>query len=312
MSAIVWAVQDRSGTVYMVQLAEPLPHAVAVGDSGTYSGLVRGTATSLAFTVSQVNTDTEFCISTVVASGASGEALTTSWPPSGTIVWLTGENSAASPGESEVIATYPANSYLSLDELQTYAATRNIAYADSPAEAVQAAIVLATQYIDTKYRFKGVKVQEWINSPFYTASGGFLDLSFVDYGWFGFGGMYGPGSPFILEASTIQRTQWPRLAVTDLNGNQVWGVAQPIKDATAEAALRVLAGTNLQPDFDAGVFGAAGAIPSETTSTVGPITTRTTWDTKFGSGFFPPIPIIDRILKSSGVLVASGGRSILR
>ena len=73
----------------------------------------------------------------------------------------------------------------------------------------------------------------------------------------------------------------------------------------------MLAGTSLQPDYDPAVV-TAGAVVASIRQTVGPITKEVTYDTKLGLSFFPTIPHIDRMLRNAGILVAGGGRSIIR
>ena len=310
----VFSVQDRSGTVAQVTINEPLPDPVEVGDSGTITGLVRGVSQSLAFTVSQVLDPNNFSISTVTADGARGELLTTNWPssPGTTISWLTGSNVRYSPA-ADVVAVNPSNAYVTTDALSQYANSTGQTFPASPIDAVETAIVVGSAFLDQRFKWKGTRLQCWLIGP--AANGGYLDLGALDFSWFG--GFYGPGglglgSPFLVEATSMQATQHPRAGLIDSDGNVVFGIHLAVQQACCECALRVLSGINLSPDFDATVFGTPGAVVESTEQSVGPIRVVQKFDTKFGTGFFPTPPKITRMLSSAGLLVASGGRSICR
>jgi hypothetical protein len=67
----------------------------------------------------------------------------------------------------------------------------------------------------------------------------------------------------------------------------------------------------LQPDYDPDLVGYGGIVSSLSVE-VGPIKESRAFDTKLGIGFFPDIPQIRRMLSKAGILMAGGGRTILR
>lgn len=316
--ATIFCVQDRSGTVAQLTTADDeSPETVEVGDTGVYTGLNwQGVYVSLDFTVSQIMDLNNFGITTMTAAGGPGSiVLQSAWPQKGTIQWLTGENVLDSPGETIVVAMSPANAYCTTDFFFQYCNSRGYAFPSSPLDNIEAAIVQASDYLDQRYRFKGVKLLQFLSNGTFDPSIGFLDpwLAVQGYlGGYGFGGG-GPGTNFeawFTPSATSQHTEWPRQGVVDYSGDSVYGVPLVVQQATCEGALRVLAGTSLQPDYDPTVV-TAGAVVSSLSVEVGPIRKTTSYDTKLGLGFFPDIPHIRRMLSQAGLLLAGGGRSIV-
>lgn len=314
---LVYCVQDSTGTAAQLTLAQATHFPVEVGDTGTYIGRRwDGQIQSLNFTVGQVLDALNFGITTMTPTGAAGTVLASGWSKSGTITWLTGENSGASPNETVVVDQNPANAYTSVTYFNTYCNSRGMTFPASPIDAVLQALVLATDYIDQRYRFKGIKLFQFLtDNPAFDPIQGMLDPWLLDFGILGgtpgvaAGGlMY---DAFYTPSYTTQHTEWPRQGVVDFNGDNVYGVPLVVQQAVCEGAWRQLNGTNLQPDYDPDVV-AAGAIVQMKSEQVGPIHVSTTYDTKLGTGFFPSIPKIDRMLRNAGVLVAGGGRSIIR
>ena len=307
---LLFAVQDRSGTVAQLTTAAGAQNPVEVNDTGTYNGNSwDGKPRSLEFTVCQVNDPYNFCISTVTPDGAPGTVLQSGWPSSGTIDWLTGANVGASP-PTEVEAVNPANAYCTADFFMQYSLSRGYSFPTSPLDNIEAAIVQATDYLDQRYRFKGVKLLQFLSNPSFDPSIGFLDPWLATQGFLG----GGPGTNYeswFTSSSTVQHSEWPRQGVVDYNGDNVYGVPIVVKQAVCEGALRVLAGTSLQPDYDPTVV-TAGAVVASLSVEVGPIRKTTSYDTKLGLSFFPSIPHIDRMLRSAGLLVGGGGRSLIR
>jgi hypothetical protein len=308
-NAPVFAVQDRTGTV--AQLThDGTTNPVEVGDTGQYTGLnFRGAAVTLNFTVGAVNDSFNFCITSMTPTGAPGNFLDSAWPKSGTILWLTGDNIDISPA-TEVVAMNVANAYCTVDFFIQYQLTRGNTYPASPADAINQAIVQASEYLDQRYRFKGVKLFQFLSNPAIDPSIGFIDPWLGNFGFLG----GGPGTNYeawFTPTSTFQHTQWPRAGCVDSNGDNVYDVPLIIQMATCEGALRVLNGTPLQPDYDPNVV-TGGAVVQSNSQEVGPIKVSTTYDTKLGLSFFPSIPHIDRMLKTAGLLVGGGGRSLIR
>jgi hypothetical protein len=269
---------------------------VVVGDTGTFTGTTvinnEDTTVALAFTVGQILDDLNFGIYTK-------NVLQSGWPSSGTIVWLSGANEST---DTTVLSMVPANAYITETYLNSYLASRNRALALSlTATQYQGAIVQATDYLDQRYRYKGVKLLQFCATDPDT-------FVFVDpY----FSAWIFPYSSFLSSSYTQQHTEWPRQGCVDYNGDMVYGVPTPIERACAELASRQLLGTVLQPDYDPNVV-ANGAVIETVTENVGPIQTTTTYDTKFGLGFFPDFPQVKRILQTAGLLVSSGGRMVMR
>jgi hypothetical protein len=307
---MIFAVQDRTGTVAQLTIENPNSQ-IAPGDTGVYNGLdFNGQEVALDFTVGAVNDPNNFCITTMLPSGAPGAFIQSQWPKEGFITWLTGENVNDSPNETVVVARNVANAYCTVDYFQQYHLSRGNAYPVSPIDGIMTAIVQASDYLDQRYRFKGVKLFQFLaDNPAINPVIGLLDPWLMSYGFFG----GGPGNNmlgFVTASSTFQHTEWPRQGCVDFNGDNVYGVPLSIQNATAEAALRVLNGTPLQPDYDPTVVSNGGVLASYSDE-VGPIKTSRTFDTKLGLGFFPSIPQVDRILRSAGLLVAGGGRSVI-
>lgn len=93
-----------------------------------------------------------------------------------------------------------ANGYLSVADFKLYHDARANPYSSFNDTAIAAAIVRATDYLDTRFRFVG----ERRNSP------------------------------------DIQSTQWPRNGAYDQDRRMITGVPREVKEATAEYALRAL------------------------------------------------------------------------
>jgi hypothetical protein len=319
MSERVFCVQDRTGTAAQLTLDADVVETVEVGDTGVYHGLSwNGVAQALNFTVGQVHDPLNFGITTMTPTGAAGNILQSGWPKSGTVTWLTGGNVDLSPNQSEVIAMNPANSYCSVDAFETYHSSRGNVFPASPVDAIETAIVQSTDYIDQRYRFKGIKLFQFLtDNPQFDPVIGFIDPWLADFGFLGGAPGFlgaGPGmnfDAFFAPSYTAQHTEWPRQGVVDYNGDSVFGVPRIVQWATAELALRVLTGAVLQPDYDPNVVTAGGVLQS-ITEHVGPISVSKTYDTKLGLSFFPSFPHIERMLRNAGLLVGGGGRTLTR
>jgi hypothetical protein len=306
----IFAVQDRSGSVAQLTLNEALLDPVEVGDQGDYTGLNDGQSVTVAFTVTQVNDANNIVISTTLPDGAHGEWMHSRWPNTGTIIWLTGANTNASPNESDVIAMNVANAYITPEFLAQYCGSRaGLSYPSSPSDAIEQAIVSASDYIDARYRFKGIKLLQWFANPAMLPGQFFIDawLGIPDMPFFGWMGV----NEWMVPSATFTHTQWPRIGVQDSSGDGVYGIPLCVQQACAELTVRCLNGTILQPDYDPSIQVAGGLIESVST-TVGPINTRTEYDVSRGTGFFAEFPIVKRLLTSGGVLLANGGRTLIR
>lgn len=315
---LVFAVQDTSGTVVQLTTSSPgAAHAVQIGDTGTYAGVdfddineSVANPVSYTFAVTQVNDSEHFCISVLnpITGKPVGNVMSSDWPTNGTVTWLTGGNANTTTG---ITSMDPANAYCTVAFFESYNDSRGNTYPASPTEGIMQAIVRATDYLDQRYRFKGTKFLQFLAGQ----EGNVIDpfIAFTDPWLSPFGWTVTPfGSQAAFQPSTTQqRTEWPRQGCVDYNGDNVYGVPLVVQRATAEAALRVVNGTPLQPDYDPNLVANGGVLMSQT-QRVGPIEVVNTYDTKMGLGFFPDIPHITRMLQKAGVLVASGGRGVIR
>ena len=240
MTDTVFCVQDATGTVAQLTIADHPTDVIAVGDTGTYEGLP--------FIVGQVLNQTQFGITTQNADAAS-------WAPQGTVTWLTGANA----GDTATVTNLDgANAYITPDQYLRYHRTRgNILASPLPSdESLQASIVRATDYLETKYRYKGIKLLQSMGNPNIDP---YFSLAF------------GLGSiPLYAASTTTQSTQFPRQGVIDYNSDTVNGIPVAIMQACAELAFRDQTGVSLQPDYDSEFVG-AGGITQSYSETVGPI-----------------------------------------
>lgn len=318
---LMFTVQDRTGTVVQLSpVSSPGPaNPVQVNDTGTYTGPQSwsGNTVTIPFTVNQLvenSPNGDFGVTTAAGpiqlngdASAPGSILTSSWPESGTITWTAGANE----GDTlDIAAMTPANAYIFPDFLAQYAGARgNWTYPSSPAEAIQNAIVQATDYLDQRYRYKGVKLQQFLTNDWFDPEIAFIDPWLAGFGFLG----GGPGTNYaawFTPQMTQQATEWPRQGCVDYNGDSVFGVPTAIKYACAELALRALNGVVLQPDYDPNLVGNGGVVQSMSQE-VGPIKVTKGYNIQIGLGFFATFPQVDRIVRSAGLLVAGGGRSII-
>lgn len=306
----IFCVQDRTGTAAQLVLDAVTTAGIEVGDTGVYTGRnYMGEAISLNFTVGAVNDATNFCITTITPTGAPGDVTKSNWPKSGVITWLTGENALTSPDSTVVLRKHAANAYITEQFFFDYHAARGNPVAESPLDAVQYAIVKGTDYLNQKYRYKGNKLLQYLSNSSLDPLVVFIDPWIIPMG-LGNAGIGIPSRGFG-PSHTSQFTEWPRAGVIDFNGDSVYGVPQVIMEACAEAAIRELNGLPLQPDYDSDFVGNGGIVTSFSNE-VGPIRESRTFDTKLGIGFFPDIPQIRRMLSKAGILLAGGGRTLIR
>lgn len=305
MTDTVFSVQDETGTVAQLTLIpSPAPAGlVAVGDTGIYAGVPDdGTDSfqvpafvSLPFKVSAVLNPTQFSVQT-------NNANMSDWPAGGLITWQTGANA---PTTSTVMRIDSANAYLTEAAFRLYHASRGTAIPAGKVSAdIQTAIVQATDYLDQKYRFAGIKLLQSLGNAAIDANAVFLESWLTPYASI-------RGVSYLTPSTTTQHTEWPRQGVVDYSGDTINGVPKQIKHACAELAMRVLQGIKLQPDYDPNIVGAGGVV-SSVTKKLGPLETVTAYDTKLGLGFFASFPQIDRMLSRAGLLNAGGGRTIMR
>jgi len=300
----IFSVQDETGTVVQLTLlASPSPaQQITVGDAGVYVGFPDdGTASFSApvtqtcpFVVTQVLDNEHFSVSTVNANLAD-------WPAQGEITWTSGDNANET---STVVEIDGANAYINVNEFTKYHVARgNAVPAGATDQQIQAAIVKGTDYLDQKYNYQGVKLLQTIGTAPMDANATFIESWLTPYAV--------QGVSYLTPSTSKQSTEWPRQGIVDLNGDTVNGIPKAIKAACAELAIRVLNGTDLQPDYDPGLVGAGGVV-SSVTKKVGPLETVTAFDTKLGLGFFASFPMVDRMLRQAGLLKSGGGRTVIR
>lgn len=309
----IFCVQDRTGTAAQFVLEDAPTDLIEVGDTGTYTGRdYKGTEVSLDFTVGAVNDQENICITTMTPEGGPGNVLKSNWPKTGTIAWLTGANSASSPDSTVVLKRYPANAYITTDFYIDYHNSRGNTIVESPLDPIRQCIVKATDYLNQKYRYKGIKLLQYLSSPINDPFILYIDpwLMPAALGSAGLGIPGSRGSSFA-PAFTSQYTEWPRQGVVDNNGDDVYGVPRVVMEACAIGAFKEATGTVLQPDYDPELVGNGGIVMS-ISEEVGPLKESRTFDTKLGIGFFPDIPQIRRMLGKAGVLNAGGGRTVIR
>jgi hypothetical protein len=320
-SLLIFSVQDRTGTVAQLSpVSSPGPeNPVEVGDTGVYAGTQSwsGAAVSLAFTVNQLvenSANGDFGITTALGpirldgeGSGPGSLLNSAWPESGTVAWTSGANEGLT---LDIAAMTMANAYIYPDFLRQYVGARgNFIIPDSPAEAIQNSIVQATDYLNQRYRYKGTKLLQFLSNGALDPSIGFIDPWLGEMGFLG----GGPGTNFnawFTPSATQQALAWPRVGVVDNDGDSVFGVPLAIKYACAELAARALNGVVLQPDYDSSIVSNGGVV-SSISQEVGPIKTTKSYNIPIGLGFFASFPQVDRIVRSAGLLIAGGGRSII-
>jgi hypothetical protein len=306
MTDTIFSVQDDSGTVAQITLAPSpspaLPFAIEVGDTGRYEGIPdNGVSTetfqSVEFAVVQTLDDSPNQFSVTAANANMSD-----WPANGQITWLTGANAAE---VSQVTRIDGANSYSSVEEFLRYLAARGLAVPQTATTAqMRAALVQATDYLDQRYRYAGIKLLQTMGN-----NASVLNNSMIYSTWLY---PYNLSSALYLTPSTSkQSTMWPRQGVIDNSGNTVNGIPAAIQGACSLLALRVLAGTALQPDFDP-TLGGQGGLVRGITKKIGPLETSIQYDTQQGVNFFASFPQIDRMLKQAGLLFAGGGRVVVR
>lgn len=310
----IFCVQDRTGTAAQLTIDEdtPMLQSVLVGDTGAYTGRDwEGEIITLDFTVGAVNGPLDFCITTMTPVGASGDVTKSNWPKVGAITWLTGDNADMSPGTNIVVRMHKANAYIDPFYYIDFHNSRGNVIVESPLDDIQKCIVKSSDYLNQKYRYKGTKLLQIL-------SGGLADpmLLYIDPwlspAFLGGSGIGIPGGRSVFAPSrTNQLTEWPRQGVIDYSGDNVFGIPQVIKEACAIGAKREQDGTSLQPDYDPDFVGNGGVF-SSFTNEIGPIRESKAIDTQQGIGFFPDIPQIRRMLSKAGVLLAGGGRSLIR
>lgn len=168
-----------------------------------------------------------------------------------------------------------ANGYITDTFFREYHDDRSNDYADFDVDAtIDAAIVRATDYMDRRFRFVGIRV----------------------------------------NASSTQTTMWPRRADTDgtllvdPDGNDIEGLPTALKQACAEYALRALSAAliaDVPPP-------SGGRLVIQESKTLGPMSKSQTFAGAAVGGLatIPAYPLADDLLRRSGLI--ESGREIFR
>jgi hypothetical protein len=235
MTDLVFSVQDDTGTVYQLETVASPNAVVNVGDVGLYTGIpdngtdakVIPAEISQPFTVTQVLDATHFSIT------SRPDTLTTGWPRSGVIDWVTGGNISI---PTTIVRIEAANAYTTIDEVKRYLASRGRDLGAFTDVQTQAAIVDASDYIDQRYVFKGVKRTQKFGTNVGPQNGVFVEPWLSPRAW----GVV--GSNILVPSTTPQETQWPRQGAVDRNGDTINGLPTAVKHACAELVYRVAKG----------------------------------------------------------------------
>jgi hypothetical protein len=295
----IFCIQDRTGTAAQLTLVDPVANPIEIGDTGLYSGFSwNGKPVSLPFVVGQILDDERFGITV----GQVGTVMQSKWPENGVVKWETGDN-FTSPNTYLVEDMVTANAYIDTKFFYTYFLSRGISVSSIAEDILQGAIVQATDYLDQYYRYKGIKLLQFVSNSNFDPFSAYIDPWLAPFGF--------AQTAIYVPSTTQQHTEWPRQGVVDANGDNVYGIPKQIEFAASELAYRVLNGTVLQPDYNTNVV-TPGAIIASITTDVGPIKKTISYDTKLGIGFFVDYPHITRMLSRAGLLVASSGRSVIR
>jgi hypothetical protein len=299
----VFSVQDQTGTVAQLTIDVGSPELViSLGDTGIYAGIPDDGTDSfsvpafreLPFKVSFVLNSQQFSVQTNNANMAD-------WPADGLITWTTGANTDATSVVSKING---ANAYIDEAFFALYHTSRgNAVPAGKTSAQIQAAIVQATDYLDQKYRFSGVKLLQILGNSALGSNSMFLESWLTPFAV--------QGRNYLSPSTSKQSTEWPRQGVVDFSGDTINGIPEAIKGACAELAIRVLNGTSLQPDYDASLVSAGGVV-SSITKRIGPLEKSVTYDTRNGLGFFASFPMVDRMLSKAGLLRSGGSRTVIR
>lgn len=187
-----------------------------------------------------------------------------------------------------------ANSYIDLPAFKSYHDDRGNVYATFTDPQITSALIRATDYIDTRFRFRGVRLlstqtTEW---PRQAGAGIFVpwwDVNFVT-----------PDVTFNGPTTIV--------FLSDASGNPILGIPQAVKDAQAEYALRALT----SPLFQDAPAAEGGRLINEEEVTVDVISHRVQYAPSQGTGQFqmPAFPAADMKLSRAGLIEI--GRQVFR
>jgi hypothetical protein len=186
-----------------------------------------------------------------------------------------------------------ANAYIDLTAFKAYHDARANVYTTDDAK-VTAAIIKATDYLDTRFRFIGVKLATGQTTQWPRQAGAQIFLPWWDINFLG------PDVSFSGPSAMVQ--------LSDASGNPITGIPQAVKDATAEYALRALS----QPLFQDAPAPVGGRMIASHKTTVDVISEEIVYAPSQGTGQFqmPAFPAADMKLSAAGLIEL--GRSVYR
>jgi hypothetical protein len=193
-----------------------------------------------------------------------------------------------------------ANSYLTVAAFKTYHDNRGNSYSDYTDSQIEKALVKATDYIDTRFIFKGIKLNDddtqttqW---PRKSGDATFLRADYDSY-------IY----PIIIIETGDEDTDYVPIVGSD--GRNVIGIPTAVEKATAEYAYRALS-ANLFQDAPAP---SSGRLTEEESVQVDVISQSIKYAPTQGNANYvvPAFPQADLYITRAGLTV-EGGRVISR
>lgn len=163
---------------------------------------------------------------TAAASGANLLATAILPGPDGNSIETTAASAHIAWGASTLTGGLDANAYITVAFFKSYHTARGHSYAGKNDDQIASAIINATDYVDTRYRYIGIKLYanqttEWPRQAGADTSSVWWDMSFA--------------SPIV----TFDNTTDP-VALRDSNNQEVVGIPTAVERATAEYAFRAL------------------------------------------------------------------------
>jgi hypothetical protein len=173
-----------------------------------------------------------------------------------------------------------ANSYVDLDVLKAYHTTRGVDLSSYPDERLSQALVLATDFLDSRYSFVGVplRAKQGTQCPRYLEERG--------------------GSRFPQDYNTLE----PGYLLTTMQ----WSAIQRATCQLAYRELKKPGGLMPDPTFDA-----TGQRIKKKTSKAGPVESTVEYADS-PDGLIPSYPAVDLLLRSAGLLNSRNSGSVGR
>jgi hypothetical protein len=188
-----------------------------------------------------------------------------------------------------------ANAYIALAAFKSYHDARGNSYVGFTDDQMNAAIVRATDYVDARFTFRGIKLLAAQTTMWPRQAG---DVNFIPWQDLNFSGV----SPYSYDIPTSF------VALVDLGGAKIVGIPLALKNATAEYAFRALS----IPLFQDAPAAEGGRIIDSETVKVDVIEQTISWAPSQGTGGFqmPAFPAADLMLARAGLITI--GRTLFR